>query len=669
MQSSKIQEELNHQKFKIENYQMIIDSRQKEYQNLMIQNISNRRKIALMPQIRVKNLSQDLDVAKELFMNKNQKSKNQDDQTPLNKKLTSSFDIQEPSVARQLKDKSFESQSVYQSFIKEKMDMKEQRYHSTKQKILNFDTIAQLNESLFEPKIKITISPVKLQHYNSKPVTPLNIVAYDSKRLKTPQSRIQYSDIQIQLKRMQLESSQMGSTHVSSFQIDQAAVQAKRPGTTFTSASNNYFQGRRRSMNNSTNIVQPIQNIKYTNKFQQVPQTRDAFMQFYNLKREGHINPEEALAYLNRDPVSSNEVMECRKGCVILRSTHDQRIYMFGGRNIGPMSKLEIYDPKWKCFKLMQQENASQIKGRFNHSMVNFFNKLIVYGGQTCSTYSQSKSQCLKDMIEYNIDQQKWHVIQQNKLQVYARRNHTAFIMNKFMVIFGGINDFNQHLNETLIYDLLKNEWVENVKIEGLEMPHLSNSVGMGCFYDQRVNEDIKFIDSLPEIKWDLSSRFIQVEGFYMFGGLQSDGSASDGLWLLKCEKGCLRWVRGEQITKGQKPSGRYSHSMTLYERENALIICGGRNDRQKMVYNDLHMLTLDNLNWINVKLVGEGMINRADHHIVPADSTNDFVILGGIDKSYQLSNKITFLTFDKDQIDYYQRQNVSQPNYIDRYQ
>jgi hypothetical protein len=40
--------------------------------------------------------------------------------------------------------------------------------------------------------------------------------------------------------------------------------------------------------------------------------------------------------------------------------------------------------------------------------------------------------------------------------------------MNKFMLVFGGINDFNQHMNETLIYDLLKNEWVENVKIEGL---------------------------------------------------------------------------------------------------------------------------------------------------------------------------------------------------------
>jgi len=116
-------------------------------------------------------------------------------------------------------------------------------------------------------------------------------------------------------------------------------------------------------------------------------------------------------------------------------------------------------------------------------------------------------------------------------------------------------------------------------------MPNLSHSTGIACFYDQRVNENITFIDHLPEIRWDLSSRFIQVEGFYMFGGLLSDGSASDGFWILKSEKGCLKWVHGENYTKGQKPGGRYSHSMTLFEKENSLIICGGRNDRLKMVY------------------------------------------------------------------------------------
>lgn len=104
--------------------------------------------------------------------------------------------------------------------------------------------------------------------------------------------------------------------------------------------------------------------------------------------------------------------MECRKGFVSLKSPHDGKIYLFGGRNIGPLSKLEVFDSKWKVFKVLQNENATEIKGRFNHSMVSYMNKFIVYGGQTCSTYSQSKSACLRDMVEYNIDTQKWKPIE-----------------------------------------------------------------------------------------------------------------------------------------------------------------------------------------------------------------------------------------------------------------
>ena len=152
-----------------------------------------------------------------------------------------------------------------------------------------------------------------------------------------------------------------------------------------------------------------------------------------------------------------------------------------------------------------------------------------------------------------------------------------------------------------------------------------------------------------------------------MFGGLLSDGQPSDGLWILKSDKGCLRWAHGENYTKGQKPGARYSHSMTLFERENALLICGGRNDRLKMVYSDLYMLTLDTLLWIKIDIVGDGMIGRAEHQIISADSNNDFVILGGMDKGYQLSNKISFLTFDKDQIEYYQRQVASHAKNLER--
>jgi len=51
------------------------------------------------------------------------------------------------------------------------------------------------------------------------------------------------------------------------------------------------------------------------------------------------------------------------------------------------------------------------------------------------------------------------------------------------MVIFGGINDFNHQLNDTIIYDLKNEKWLDDVPIKGCEMPFLSHSKGYAAFY------------------------------------------------------------------------------------------------------------------------------------------------------------------------------------------
>lgn len=131
-----------------------------------------------------------------------------------------------------------------------------------------------------------------------------------------------------------------------------------------------------------------------------------------------------------------------------------------------------------------------------------------------------------------------------------------------------------------------------------------------------------------------------------MFGGLHQDGSAINDLWILKIENDCLKWIKANKLTPGTPPSPRCSHSLTYFEKENALIISGGRDDRTKQIFSDLFLLTLDTLCWISVNVSGDGMIGRADHHMIH-NNDYDFIILGGIDDKYHLSNKISFLTFE----------------------
>jgi hypothetical protein len=90
---------------------------------------------------------------------------------------------------------------------------------------------------------------------------------------------------------------------------------------------------------------------------------------------------------------------------------------------------------------------------------------------------------------------------------------------------------------------------------------------------------------------------------------------------------------------------------MTYYKKENSLLISGGRNDKVQMVYSDLYFLTLDTLSWIKIEYTrGQGALALADHMLLIFNDT-DFLIMGGIDPEYKLSNKITMLTFQESRI------------------
>jgi hypothetical protein len=57
-------------------------------------------------------------------------------------------------------------------------------------------------------------------------------------------------------------------------------------------------------------------------------------------------------------------------------------------------------------------------------------------------------------MMCYDIDSRKWFTREQKSQQRYGRRNQTCMILSKFMVIYGGLNDFAQQMGDLIIYNL-----------------------------------------------------------------------------------------------------------------------------------------------------------------------------------------------------------------------
>lgn len=67
---------------------------------------------------------------------------------------------------------------------------------------------------------------------------------------------------------------------------------------------------------------------------------------------------------------------------------------------------------------------------------------------------------CIKDISMFDLHSCTWEscrVINDRYSDVIPqeRRNHVACLLNEHMLVFGGINGFNQHLNDVNSFDLI----------------------------------------------------------------------------------------------------------------------------------------------------------------------------------------------------------------------
>ena len=60
-----------------------------------------------------------------------------------------------------------------------------------------------------------------------------------------------------------------------------------------------------------------------------------------------------------------------------------------------------------------------------------------------------------------------------------------------------------------------------------------------------------------------------------------------------------MKWIVPEVI--GKAPCARFGHSMVSNKSLNILVIFGGLDDNEKKYLNDLFILDLSNLQWVQV--------------------------------------------------------------------
>ena len=136
-------------------------------------------------------------------------------------------------------------------------------------------------------------------------------------------------------------------------------------------------------------------------------------------------------------------------------------------------------------------------------------------------------------------------------------------------------------------------------------------------------------------IDWSSVKMKLALEGFYLFGGRRSDGTASDELYVLEIGVSPLRWIK--PVTSGPAPSARFDH--TMERMRDYLVVMGGRSETRFL--SSCYVLNLERLMWVRIKLAGHEVIKRAEHSCALSRNLNKFFIFGGISEDHKFESNV----------------------------
>ena len=283
---------------------------------------------------------------------------------------------------------------------------------------------------------------------------------------------------------------------------------------------------------------------------------------------------------------------------------------------------------------------------RYGHTGIFHQNKIYFFGGKT---KYQNNSSTLGLEI-FSLSDNKFSIPSAGKINPENRRNHTAELLGNQILIYGGINDSNEILNDAYILNLNPLKWTPASISRYNPGPKVYGHSSCVVIPREILTNHKFSIYSYPELEPGKINNLIKEKGIFIFGGkTKEEGGLSNQLWILIIGKRLLEWVQPQ--TKGRAPSPRYFHSMSFYEKGNFLIIHGGRNDAmsESSALNDTFLFDLENFEWFKVELYSEtkgfNILNRCGHQSVVY--SNKLIIVGGMNNNNYVGSSLMIVNLD----------------------
>ena len=296
---------------------------------------------------------------------------------------------------------------------------------------------------------------------------------------------------------------------------------------------------------------------------------------------------------------------------------YNNSMIIFGGRHshriLSNIYSLDFATLSW--IKIEPYSKAPQ--ARDSHSAVIYNNSdMIIFGGNGTSGK-------MNDLWNFNFNLKKWQEISKTDKKIWPKPrdgHNTAVIYDKYMVVYAGLDEKDNVIQDIYLYDIENKNWYEC----GIEGQPIQNKDGQSC---------CRIEDTL-----------------YLFGGQgPKDDEYSNDLFTVKFDLGeNLNEINPKAIiTKVEvsknnlKPEVRASQTCVGYKNQ-FLIIIGGESKTQKPL-NDIWIFDIKAKLYTEIKLEGEEKIEGRFCHTCLVNG--DFIaIYGGMQSSEKTLDDLTIL-------------------------
>jgi len=318
----------------------------------------------------------------------------------------------------------------------------------------------------------------------------------------------------------------------------------------------------------------------------------------------------------------------------------DDKIFLYGGLNSDKLSDFWVCNLKdnyiWQKISFSEENEPVP---RHGHTSVQYKQELYIYGGSMPNKYFRQS----EDLIVFNTSSLYFYEPKiPNKNIAPSRRNHIAVAVGCHMFIHGGIGSYEKVLSDTLVFDLPSRRW-GILEIEGKSPPALAfHSVEL-VIQPEKMNEANLNLFNVPEAPLQFrGSSKLKIEGIYIFGGMDGDRNYTNDLRIILIGKKTLKWIYPE--IDGVPPVARINATMNYFADIGIMIIYGGRNDKRDIIFNDIYILDLYNLNWIKTK--SDPILESRTEHC-SCIYEDKLIILGGNDSFKYKKNDFSLIDLD----------------------